>query len=70
MNLPFAFGPPDPAKPSYELLAELLMKQNHPREAEEALKQALLRAPNRTQSVILLERASAAVSGSTSTALR
>ena len=70
MNLPFAFGPPDPVKPSYEILAELLMKQNQPREAEDALKLALLRAPNRSQSVTLLARASAAASGSTSTATR
>jgi len=70
MNLPFAFGPPDPIKPSYELLAELLMKQNRSSEAEDALKQALLRAPNRTQSVSLLQRASAAANASTSTALR
>jgi tetratricopeptide (TPR) repeat protein len=70
MKLPYAFGPPDPAKPSYELLAELLMKQNQPRLALEACKQSLLRAPNRSQSLALLERASAAVSGSTSTATR
>ena len=70
MNLPYAFGPPYPVKPSYELLAELLMKQNHPREAEDALKQAILRAPNRTQSVTMLELASAAVSSAGSTALR
>jgi tetratricopeptide (TPR) repeat protein len=70
MNLPFAFGPPDPVKPSYELLAELLMKQNQPREAEAALKLSLLRAPNRRQSVVLLERASAAGKGSSSTAMR
>ena len=69
-NLPYAFGPPLPIKPSYELLAELLLKQNHPREAADALKQALLRAPNRTQSVTLLERASAAAGGSTSTAMQ
>ncbi len=59
-NLPYAFGPPFPIKPSYELLAELLLKQNHPHEAEDALRQALLRAPNRTQSLALLQRASAA----------
>ncbi len=70
MNLPFAFGPPDPVKPSYELLAELLMKQNQPREAENALRLSLLRAPNRTQSVTLLEHASAAENGSSSTAMR
>lgn len=60
-NLPYAFGPPLPIKPSYELLAELLLKQNRAREAQEACKQALLRAPNRTQSLALLERATAAV---------
>jgi hypothetical protein len=46
------------------------MKQNQPRLALEACKQSLLRAPNRSQSLALLERASAAVSGSTSTATR
>jgi hypothetical protein len=70
MKLPYAFGPPDPAKPSYELLAELLLKQNQPRLALEACKQSLLRAPNRSQSLTLLERASTAISGSTSTATR
>ena len=61
-SLPYAFGPPTPQKPSFELLAELLLKQNRPQEAIEACKQALLRAPNRTQSVALLERASKAQS--------
>ncbi|HLY43300.1 MAG TPA: hypothetical protein VKR52_18965 [Terracidiphilus sp.] len=63
-SLPYAFGPPTPEKPSFELLAELLLKQNHPQEAAEACKQALLRAPNRIQSVALLARASAAASTS------
>lgn len=61
MKLPYAFGPPDPAKPSYELLAELLMKQNEPQLAVDAASQSLLRAPNRTQSLALLQRASSAV---------
>ncbi len=65
-NLPYAFGPPLPIKPSYELLAELLLKQNHPRDAMEAARLALLRAPNRTQSLALLARASAASNASTS----
>jgi tetratricopeptide (TPR) repeat protein len=47
--LPYAFGPPDPAEPSYELLGELLMNHNRVPEAAGALQQALLRAPNRTQ---------------------
>ena len=67
-NLPYAFGPPSPIKPSYELLAELLLKQNHPREALEACRLALLRAPNRTQALALLEQASAASNASTSAA--
>ena len=68
MKLPYAFGPPEPAKPSYELLAELLMKENQPRLALAAVKESLLRAPNRTQSLALRERASAAVSGAGSPA--
>lgn len=47
--LPYAFGPPDPAEPSYELLGALLMKHNRAAEAEAAWRQALMRAPNRTQ---------------------
>lgn len=69
-SLPYAFGPPDPVKPSYELLAELLLKQNHPREAAEACKQALLRAPNRTQSLALLQRASSELNSQSSTAMK
>lgn len=60
-TLPYAFGPPAPIKPSYELLAELLLKQNRPAEALDASKQALLRAPNRQQSLALRERATAAL---------
>lgn len=63
-KLPYAFGPPTPVKPSFELLAELLLKENHSQEAVEACKQALLRAPNRTQSLALLDRASKAASAS------
>jgi tetratricopeptide (TPR) repeat protein len=64
-DLPYAFGPPDPVKPSYELLGELLLKQNRAREAEAAFRQALLRAPNRTQTLKDLELANAqAVAGS------
>lgn len=64
MKLPYAFGPPEPAKPSYELLAELLMKENQPRAALDAVKESLRRAPNRTQSLSLLERASLALNNS------
>ena len=65
-GLPYAFGPPYPVKPSYELLAELLLKQNHPHEAQDACKQALLRAPNRIQSLALLERATTAMNSPSS----
>jgi tetratricopeptide (TPR) repeat protein len=47
--LPYAFGPPDPSEPSYELLGELLIKHGRVSEAAAAWQQALLRAPNRTQ---------------------
>jgi tetratricopeptide (TPR) repeat protein len=48
---PYAFGPPAPEKPSYELLGELLLKQNRTEEAKAAFASALLRAPNRTQTL-------------------
>lgn len=67
IRLPYAFGPPEPAKPSYELLTELLMKQNQSRQALDAVKESLLRAPNRTQSLSLLERASLALNNSQAT---
>jgi tetratricopeptide (TPR) repeat protein len=56
-DLPYAFGPPEPIKPSYELLGELLLKQNRAREALTAFRQSLLRAPNRTQTLRDLELA-------------
>ena len=70
LKLPYAFGPPDPAKPSYELLAELLMKQNQPAAAMDAAKQSLLRAPNRSQSLSLLQQASNALNDSAQNASR
>jgi tetratricopeptide (TPR) repeat protein len=62
-ELPYAFGPPHPEKPSYELLGEILLKQGQPAEAEAAFREALERAPNRTQTKVLLQRASAAAPG-------
>jgi tetratricopeptide (TPR) repeat protein len=59
-SLPYAFGPPYPEKPSYELLGELLLKQKRPKEARAAFRQALLRAPHRTQSTRGLQLASRA----------
>jgi len=58
--MPYAFGPPHPEKPSYELLGEILLKEGQPASAEAAFKEALLRAPNRTQTKTALERAAAA----------
>lgn len=58
-NLPYAFGPPHPEKPSYELLGEILLKEGRPVAAEAAFKESLLRAPNRTQSKAALQRSSA-----------
>lgn len=58
--LPYAFGPPHPEKPSYELLGEILLKEGQPAAAEAAFAEALLRAPNRTQTKAALQRASAA----------
>jgi Tfp pilus assembly protein PilF len=60
-DLPYAFGPPDPAKPSFELLGDLLLKTHHPREAKAAFEQALLRTPRRTQTLLGLYRAEKAL---------
>jgi hypothetical protein len=59
-ELPYAFGPPHPEKPSYELLGEILLKQGQPAAAEAAFREALLRAPNRRQSKAGLQRVSTA----------
>lgn len=59
-ELPYAFGPPHPEKPSYELLGEILMKEGQPAAAEAAFREALERAPNRTQTKAALQRATAA----------
>lgn len=59
-SLPYAFGPPHPEKPSYELLGEILLKEGQPTAAQAAFAEALLRAPNRTQLRAALQRASAA----------
>lgn len=56
-TLPYAFGPPYPIKPSYELLGEFLLQKNRLPEAEAAFHEALLRAPNRTQTLTELRRA-------------
>jgi tetratricopeptide (TPR) repeat protein len=57
-TLPYAFGPPYPDKPSFELLGEVLLHEQHAREAEKAFREALSCAPRRTQSLLGLLRAS------------
>ena len=58
-DLPYAFGPPSPELPSYELLGELLLRQNRTTDAEAAFESALMRAPNRTQTLADLQKAAA-----------
>jgi tetratricopeptide (TPR) repeat protein len=59
-NLPYAFGPPYPPKPSFELLGEILLREHRARESQQAFQQALLLTPNRTQSLQGLLQASRA----------
>ncbi len=60
-DLPYAFGPPSPEKPSNELLGELLLKANQAPEAREAFEASLKRAPRRTASLLGLARAESAM---------
>jgi tetratricopeptide (TPR) repeat protein len=60
-DLPYAFGPPSPEKPSYELLGELLLKANKAPQAREAFEASLQRVPRRTQSLLGLARAESAM---------
>jgi tetratricopeptide (TPR) repeat protein len=57
-SLPYAFGPPYPPKPSFELLGEILLRQHRAKEAQQAFQQALVRTPNRAQSLAGLKQAS------------
>jgi tetratricopeptide (TPR) repeat protein len=59
-DLPYAFGPPSPEKPSYELLGELLLKENKARQAREAFETSLKLAPRRAESLLGLARAESA----------
>ncbi len=58
--LPYAFGPPYPDKPAFELLGEFLLHENQWQAAEKAFQEALLRTPRRTQSLAGLVRAAGA----------
>jgi tetratricopeptide (TPR) repeat protein len=60
-DLPYAFGPPSPEKPSYELLGELLLKEKKFSAAREAFEASLQRAPLRTESLSGLARAESAM---------
>jgi len=60
-ELPYAFGPPSPEKPSEELLGELLLKANKVPQAQEAFAASLKRAPRRAESLLGLARAESAM---------
>jgi tetratricopeptide (TPR) repeat protein len=60
-ELPYAFGPPSPEKPAYELLGELLLKDNRNAPARAAFESSLRRAPLRAQSLVGLARAQRAM---------
>ena len=65
----FEFGPPIVVKPSHELLGEVLLELDQPREARRYFEKALARAPRRSLSLLGLARA-AARSGDLETAAR
>jgi tetratricopeptide (TPR) repeat protein len=60
-DLPYAFGPPSPEKPSEELLGELLLKAHKAPQAREAFAASLQRAPRRAESLLGLARAESAM---------
>jgi tetratricopeptide (TPR) repeat protein len=52
-------GPPSLIKPSHELLGEILLSANRPKDAAKQFETALLRQPNRARSLLGLARANA-----------
>jgi tetratricopeptide (TPR) repeat protein len=56
-TMPFAFGPPEVEKPTFELIGELLLKMQRPADARKAFETSLARAPERTTSLMGLMRA-------------
>ncbi len=58
-EMPLAYGPPSPVKPSRELFGELLLELNQPAEARQEFERALERAPRRALSLLGLARAAA-----------
>ncbi len=59
-GLPFEFGPPETIKPPYELLGELLLVAQRPKEARTAFEKGLARTPNRSRGLLGMARAYAA----------
>jgi tetratricopeptide (TPR) repeat protein len=55
--MPFEYGPPFIDKPTEELLGETLLDAQKPKEAAEAFQRSLTRTPQRTQSLLGLQRA-------------
>jgi len=58
-TLPFEFGPPFIDKPAYELLGEVLLEANQPKEARAAFEKALSRTPERTVALVGLMKSAA-----------
>jgi tetratricopeptide (TPR) repeat protein len=56
-QMPYEFGPPQFVKPTHELLGEIYLAANNPREAKAAFEKALARTPGRSLSLIGLIRA-------------
>lgn len=59
MELPFGFGPPSPAKPSLELLGEVLIELGQYEEAKDVLILALSRTKGKAQTLAALGKAEA-----------
>ncbi|MGD8375446.1 MAG: hypothetical protein PVF68_04835 [Acidobacteriota bacterium] len=60
-SLSFEFGPPEIIKPSHELMGELLLEMDRAHEARDHFELALERYPRRTDSLMGLARAAAAL---------
>jgi len=67
--MPLEFGPPAVVKPPHELLCEVLLQADRPREAQVECARALRLAPKRARSLLGLGRAAAAA-GDRKTAAR
>ena len=52
-----SYGPPNPMKPSHELLGEILLEVGRSKEAVEAFQKTLERVPRRALSLLGLARA-------------